>query len=215
MAIVILCGMEFKGQEKAKEFVRQSLKSFDPNSKLWMDLVKRHPSSDEKIGIGIKRFFVTPNPMSKQHLQLNIERLDGSVVDISWVSCVTSRGASAKQNLAKAMRESIAIDIKEFKDESFNKETSCVICNTHIKTKFEAQVDHILPFAEIVKKYLELNNNVHPTEFDDCNKTHTAIFKPEDADFKILWISFHKENMSLRILCAKCNVGRNRNIIHA
>jgi hypothetical protein len=209
MAIIKLGDFEFSNQNKAKEFVRMRLKDFDPNSPLWMDLVLRHPESVKKIGVGIRRFYVSPNFMAPQHLQLNIERIDGSTEDISWIKCIAGKATSTKARLNQAMRAAIALDIIRFKESSYSPDMPCSLCGTELKSSYHAHADHVLEFAIIAKQFLEMNDP-HPQSFDDCAQTHRPIFKDIDVDFKLRWIAYHNQNMNLRLICAPCNLKRNK-----
>lgn len=206
---IILCKQEFKSKTKVYDFVRQKLISFDPNDPLWPELLKRHPNHVEKVGCGIDFFFVTQNKVNTKALQLNIQRIDGSIIDLSWRNCVDGKVKTQKQMLYDAMRLAISDQTQSFKAGAvFEDRFQCQICGCHVDKTHLAHVDHLISFKSIVEVFLK--DKVAPCEFTDCRISHAAKFKDSDRQFEREWQEFHSVHASLRILCAKCNLSRSK-----
>jgi hypothetical protein len=149
MSSLVIGSYSFKSKKDAEEFTRAQLRDFHEQDKYWKDLVDRHPERDEKIGPGIKRMFVTQNPLNRSALQLNIERVDGTVVDISWRYCISAKGQSTHSRLLSAMRRSIVDQIHGFRATNFYPGKPCPVCNKKINNYLEIHVDHEDPqFSE-------------------------------------------------------------------
>ena len=63
-------------------------------------------------------------------------------------------------------------------------------------------VDHIIHFEKLMKDFIK-ENKAPETFLHECNKK--IRFRQEDEAFKTKWQQYHRENATLRILCAKCN----------
>lgn len=192
--------MEFKTIKAGMDEVRGRLQNFDPDDAFWMELIERHPAFFDKIGCGVRRFYVTRNPRNKKALELNIERVDGSTTDISWHTCVRGKRNTTTANLKQAMRYAVREQIKQAKEKFKGK--PCVMCgqpNEHI--------DHQSPtFDELVEMFLDQTTYKIPTRFDDVPVLNNPQFKIDDHWFQDEWEKFHLDKAVLRPLCAKCNL---------
>ncbi len=167
-----------------------------------LDLFSRHPEYPNKISNMID-IFIDRNKMNPSYFALYIRRADGTSEDISWRCCVDGK---AKDGLNAAMRAAVSDQIIVFKN---SHEFCCEICNCRDGTSKDFHVDHILPFRDIKKNFLELHPN-RPKIFGS-NQYYLACFRAEDKEYEELWTAYHKKHATLRILCAKCNLTRPRN----
>lgn len=206
MAIsLVLGGKKYKSIADAKNELKLKINNFDPKDQFWFDLIKLHPNSIDKIGAGIDSFFVTRNIGG--HKQLNIKRIDGSIVDFSFLKCFSRKSKTPKQNLNAAMRTSISNQIKMFKDENFYSGFVCGLCGVIVNDRLNAHVDHIIRFKEISEDFLK-DRQVIPLEFDDDPVSNSAAFKREDNGFELDWYLYHARHAKLRLICATCNLRR-------
>lgn len=200
-------GMVFKSMKAAEDYVRGKLTAFDGNDPLWPALLDRHPERNEKRGPGIKRFYVSKNPLNPKALQLNIERLDGSCVDISWRWCLKGAPRDVRSNLLSAMRNAVIDQVTSYR-EACGVISVCPCCGLKISGK--THVDHEQPtFAELANEFLSSALKA-PDTFDDCPETNMAKFRETDRAYSNIWQEFHRRKAKLRLICANCNLRRQK-----
>lgn len=111
----------------------------------------------------------------------SIKRLSGSVVNKNL-------------NLTRAMRFLIEDQIMDYiKMNPLDQNMLCPI--TGYKLGYDSQVDHIIPFHKIAKKWLSKNDNVSVKY--DINKFNYII---EDINLSNSWKNYHLVNSELRWL---------------
>jgi len=182
------------------------------------DLLQYHEDYENKIGCGIKYFFITNHLFNNP--QLNIHRIDGTNIDIAYIfgskfNCKNKHNT----NLTSAMRDAIkdfTIDYKTQRARNNNNTGTlccdkCLINNLNYK---DYQTDHIHPFCEIKKEFLKNNTIEIPVHFTD-NENAMKVFENKDAEFKTSWINFHNsfEN-NYQLLCQSCNGRKGGRIIN-
>lgn len=208
-------GKVFQTKKALEEFVRSSLISIGYGNtlpselKAFMDeLLTRHPEHDEKRGMGVQNYWVVKNPLNPKAVALEIERIDGSRVDVSWLTCVKGSGQTIDVKLRAAMRTSIASQIQVFKREALRDAPMCAICGDHEQGPFW-HVDHDpIPFEQLVRDFLKTCKA--PTEFADHPEHNMATFRSEDAAFEQQWCEYHLIKAKLQLTCAQCNLRKAR-----
>lgn len=143
-------------------------------------LLKTHPYSKQKIGIGIKNFFI--NRTIYGTMGFNIIRLDETTTDFSFIECISPKSKIIK--IKYACRSAIRKLIKNYKTDN-----SKVI--HHEKITFNKIVDMWLKENKEID--LTLNKNI-----DDCQ---IIYFISEDTINS--FIKFHKKNATLIELSIK------------
>ena len=166
------------------------------------ELIKRHTEYELKKGLGIELFIIKQNKMNKKAFELNIVRIDNSIVDISYIHCCNLIN---NNELIRAMRYSVRKQILKFRNKSN------LICNICGCNNYEFHIDHVKPFSILSEEFLKNKNNIPniPNKFIDCKKTNNPKFKEEDIQFKKEWKKFHKKNADLQVLCSKCNLQKS------
>lgn len=211
-----ISGKIFNTQNEAFDFVRsllmelESSKFIDNSSEHWhffSNLLARHSDYEEKNGLGIKKFLIGRN--FKNDIELNLERVDGSKVDVSWRKCVTGKATPIISNLKAAMRVEIDDQITDFKNKTFYKGMICTECNVAIDNIDDCHCDHINHFEIIADIFIRQNFN-HPIDFDDQPVTNKATFKTEDCEYAKKWSAYHQQTASLRLIHANCNLTRKK-----
>ena len=181
----------------------------DKDKNFFIELIKKHPESTEKMGIGIKELQITHNYNKQKHVK--IIRRDGSDDVISMKTCCTYVNTEHKinplQNLNRAMRSSIEPDIEKFRR---NIRKQCKVCLvTSFKNPFH--IDHIYPFDNIMKEFLEeYDDSYLKLTFTRDPITFRTIFKEEDAPFRDEWIVYHNKVATLQLLCESCNCKKGK-----
>lgn len=113
-----------------------------------MELLKRHPYAENKIGCGVRSFEVVKTAYNNYGLYLT--RLDGSCTDFSWRECL--KGTPEDLAMKGAMRKSIEYQIKDYVRDHTHRGQICCLCNER-----EAEhVDHVPPntFEEIAQRFI-------------------------------------------------------------
>jgi hypothetical protein len=172
------------------------------------DLLKNHPSYDDKKGIGIDYFYIEPNPFVKKYYQMMIKRLDGSEIDFSWVYCCQFKERTTRDYLLRSMREAIKNDTIQYKQKQ--SKLICNFCKTENELYENYHVDHHNPSFQIIKDNFLLTKNQIPLSFGECKIYNVPIFKDEDKDFKNEWLDYHTKNCNFQILCRDCNLRKTK-----
>ena len=204
----------FKTKKQLGESVRallrghvgETIKEKDPAFGFLLDVIKRHPRAEEKIGYGISSIEVGYNRLNKKAIEINLNRKDGTKTDISWVRCISGIKMSYEAKLISAMREAIWPQIKSYYDwvSADFAGFICEECEIDLNGDL-SHVDHVIPFKDLAKHFLGLYSP--PESFDDCEQTNRAKFKKDQnsAQFKKAWIEYHESCAKLRLLCIPCH----------
>ena len=116
-------------------------------------LLEGHPERDQKIGVGVQRFFVDRDGFGGRCFWL--ERTDGSSTDFSFKSCITA--PVHVNEVRMALRQLVTAQVMAFRDSAFAFTTTvpCAITGQLITTA-EAHVDHRPPdqFFVLVERFL-------------------------------------------------------------
>lgn len=206
----------FETQKQALNYVRELLyilehkKFVDSTSNEWTflnDLLARHPDYKEKFGVGISKFLIGRN--TNGDIELNLERVDGSFSDVSWIKCVTGKATTALSNLKAAMRVEIDPQITDFKEENFRAGIICDLCSLEIYKMNDCNADHIKHFDILALDFIRMYP-AYPTVFVDQPLTNKAMFRDEDREYAENWSAYHQNIAELRLVHEKCNLKRTR-----
>ena len=157
----------FPNQKLANDHFSVMLRSYKPGDRVNDEdkldlaaLLERHPEYKQKIGVGVDHFEV----MKTEHGTncFRVVRLDGSGTDFSIGSCVTGRAPTRKQEVSRAFREEVKIDLYNARDKFFKEnrgadgKVTCGKTSERISPD-EAHMDHKPPmtFEVLVTTFLE------------------------------------------------------------
>lgn len=188
-----------------------TLEKHKEDFELFLDVVKRHSRRGWYLGRGVRAFHCTQNN------SLQVERSDGTVLDISYAQCIHQR---AVDKLTAAMRTAITFQIKQFKEAHFEsgvshcENSTCPTPDTPL-THATCHVDHDIEFAKLKSDFLssQLKKNI-PKSFT-TNKSnglyrHNAIMFKENTEshrkFSEEWKAYHHEHARLQLVCSTCNL---------
>lgn len=172
-------------------------------------LVERHPRADEKIGGGIIGFVVYRG--WGNHIALDILRVDGARVDVSWRKCVSRHEFTQRAKLRRAMREAVDVQVRASRDYWLRTAAICGLCALPIEPgSDDVHIDHVVPFEQLVREFLKSYPTPAPTSFDENPETHMTCFRDTDRSWCGDWQWFHNERAKLRITHARCNLMRQR-----
>jgi len=166
-----------------------------------VNVFKNHPNWQEKRGQGGKRIFIGQD--NYKHRCFFIERIDNTVVDISYLTAIAGNSKSDLERIKIACRTAILPEIIDFRNKNvIFGVTKCAISD-EILTKENINIDHYdLKFSEMFELWIKRYN---PTELvkNIMVQEQTSIFINNEIlnDF----ISFHNLNCKLRAVTKHVN----------
>lgn len=199
-------------EEGLKEYIKKllvntgkqnSLRKSNPSLFLFMKkLLLNHPDKERKgvlnmIDIKFKLFDNRKPIKDYSDIQVIVVTPEKEE-SISWSKSVTGIDNCIEQKLYRALRYSIKNQIYNYKNNVNTKK--CELCN---KTT-DLTVDHIIKFRKLFKEFI-IKYPLYPKLFDKGIKGQD-IFRKQDIEYEKLWLSYHKENATLQILCYDCNI---------
>lgn len=209
MNSIIIDNKEFKSKAKLTQFTREKIKEIgigeiikeNENFNFFLDLLKRHPDYENKIGPGLQSFVISINKLNKKVLEISLKTIDNKIVDFSYIKCCNNNIKRCK--LTQAMRNAVSDYTIKYKT---NNNLICSLCKVENLNYTDYHVDHYeLSFDEIKKSFLSQKDLIIPSTFKKSEKYNTYSFLEEDKEFELLWINTHNKKCKLRILCNKCN----------
>jgi hypothetical protein len=218
LKMIIINGIQHKSQKACEEYIRSRLSvigitnclslSSPSDVPYFYELCKRHPTADDKLRY-FSDFAMRYDLLNKKAIALDIINTDGSVTEISWKKCVTGRAETIKSLFCSALRHSISNQISDFR--ASTNITICEICNESLLDN-PFHVDHIVHFAKLVDDFLvEYKGSFDiPVYYDKQARTYLTTFRDEDKMISDLFQEYHFRHASLRLLCVKCNLTREK-----
>ena len=203
----------FKTKDAAKKYTRSIVNSLgtgviknDHESyNFFMDLIQNHSERDEKTGVGIDFFEFVIHPVY-QNLSGLIHRVDGTIIDFSWVHCCEFKPRDPIINFTSALRMAIYPQTRKFKQWN---SLVCSICDIDDLSPDQYQVDHVKPFSLLKQEFMSQMSYPMPILFDDDPVMNSAIFKKEDSLLELEWVQYHHTHATLQILCKSCNLKKS------
>jgi len=170
-----------------------------------LDLFKRHPEYEQKVGCGIRSVRVILDPIYFNRC-FWIYRFDGSNTDISYRTCIDAKPRGAKEKFLSACRYSISNQIVAFKAKQF-KDGSPVFCKITGKQvqRHECDVDHLHPFSFLIADFVKIKNiDIDAIEYVDRGDGH-MVYEFLDKQLEADWKSFHYRHAVLQITKSEAN----------
>lgn len=164
-------------------------------------LLARHPQAAQKIGPGIRKFYVLAKTHPAPHRGLMVERVDGSVADFSYQKCIREPSATAK--FIETLRREVVDQITAFRHTAFTGAATleCPITKQQFD-KHTAEVHHATPsFAALVASFLEVEH-IDPAacEIASPDFGSRSLVNRELAE---RWRAFHRANARLKIMSSE------------
>ncbi len=204
-------GVTFSSQKAVTEYVRgirldsegKGYISNEQHVAVLADLIRSHVDSQQKMGVGIKAFFVAPAP-DHPGTCFWIERLDGTVTDFGIPSCLNGAGPLNKRSFRMLVRPVV----EEFRL------LRLAPCGTEFVSEYsgksfsveEAVVDHHpVTFEEIVARFAEresidIDGQLLTRSMDCCSDPVWC-----DPDLPNRFLDFHA-GFSLRLVHSRENL---------
>jgi hypothetical protein len=170
----------------------------NPNFIFLMDVFNKHPYRNDKIGVGIEKFFITHN----KGIDLQFKRYDGTIDNFGWGYCTGAKKMNNNTMIIEAMRNAIKPLLYNFK---IKNELKCAICGVKTLNFEKYATDHkSLPFSVISVNFINENSEYKTISFySPIEGSH--FFKKEDKEFEDKWYDYHLHHSDFQILCNSCN----------
>lgn len=175
-------------------------------------LFQCHPNWKTKQGPGITKIYVDKNPVYTHTRNFFLERIDQSLMDISYRKCISPPSRITK--FSHACRNAVQNDIHSFKLAN-QQQFLCQICNRYIRRGARREVDHSTPtFYILVKDFIRerhIDVDTVTLSTDDATKLQ---FKNRFAGKSLYlaeqFLDYHRKRAKLRITHVRCNRKRSR-----
>lgn len=174
--------------ERCREILYGSQEVVNEDFEFMMGILSRHSDADKKIGCGVKRMWSDRNPVYTHTRCFFIERLDGSVTDFSFTSCITKAN-----DFKAACRNAIRPQIKAFRV------SNNVPDDYHVDHDPES-------FNSILKRFVDIHGEGKVKENEDLEYGCFLV----DKDYEQKWCNFHEQEAKLRAITAKDNLTKKR-----
>lgn len=180
----------------------------DEDSAFLSALIELHHERDQKIGVGIRRFFVGSDLRFGGRC-FWIERIDGTRTDFSFKTCL--KPPTHESDVRQALRFLITPQVMAFRDNAFflASEVACAITGEMVTTD-GAHIDHRPPltFLALIESFLKTMGltyeriPVKPTADGD-----TATYLADD-EIGRAWCEYHQANAVLQVVTTRANLSQ-------
>lgn len=196
----------FVSKKLAERYVRQLITSAGicesvralPQFQEILAVLRLHPEAEQKLK-NMVDLRIRQNTLNTRALAIDVVQEDGSIVDISWLPCISPRPFQYYWN--QALRQSIWPQKNAFK--LANPTETCPLCEEKIHAM---QVDHYEPqFAQLVTNFTLVNPM--PADAETAVTLQGDVcFATKHREYEELWQAYHQTNARLRIICEHCNL---------
>lgn len=170
-----------------------------------IDLLRRHPSADEKLGVGVRAIrIVLAKPYNTRCLE--IERIDGTRTDVSYLECL--RSSTPREWFRACCRTAVVPQIQAARHLAFAA-SATVVCpiSGELITAEDGHVDHAPPwtFHVIVDAFIAaFSIDVADVTYTDGDGVVESRFA--NADMSLSFGRFHAERAQLRVVSRRANL---------
>jgi len=171
-----------------------------------LDLLQYHHRAGEKIGVGVKHFFVGYNTSGDK--EFNIKRIDDSDENFAPRKCVEKFNPFA--DLSEACRFAVKDQTDAFRERALGAEEAptCPFRGTELNAG-NAHVDHAAPntFAKLFRDWMEENS----WTVADITLADTGERKELEIQEQLTsWQEYHREHAELRLVSWEANLSECR-----
>jgi len=162
----------------------------DGVSNILADILKLHPDYKEKVGVGVKEFFVRPASYGKRCF--GIRRIDGSTTDFSYRKCLSN---STRALVMSVARGAIVEQMRDCLRKNHVCNCGCVAQHAHHSDR---------SFVTLFRCWLMQSglslSDVGMTSNENETETHFTDIEQEKS-----WQIYHSNNAVLVPLCDQCH----------
>ena len=171
------------------------------------DLLQEHCQRDQKIGAGVRRFYVARAPDHPTTRCFWIERIEGKPTEFGFSACVDG---IRRLNLID-LRKLVQSQIYTFRDKAVagsGEFITCAITGEPLRTQ-QAEVDHVIPFEEISVQFAEREGINLEIELLTVSCDGRSIPSWKDDALAARFLEFHLP-FPLRLTSKDANLRRKR-----
>lgn len=170
-------------------------------------LLHIHPSAEKKIGPGIKHFKVEKNTQGAGNSFVAV-RIDDTEERFAYKKCITGQIQTKRSEILEALRFAVRDQLFAFRKKLILP-TICALSGNAIKKNEDLHIDHKIPFSELVRKFLEIEN----TTLENLNTSGNGEFlELADKELESKFKKFHEDNAILQPSLMKENIRKGNKI---
>lgn len=205
----------FASKHAAKQHCRNIMKRHAemgvmlPQDEVFLrDLIALHPEAGQKIGCGIGGFTTQVDPIWKTTRHFSIIRMDGSITDFSFHTCID--GNNHRKDVLQALRHAVSDQVTNFIRCSFAETNHAILCpfTGDELVPFECHVDHVPPdtFLNLVTQWMSESG----LQFTDIrlvdNEDKQWVRELSDPEQSSSWQCYHISHCNLRLVSPVANL---------
>lgn len=216
MAEMTIGGAWFRSKAEAGRMVRRILNETPLGDRLRgesarfiLALLARHPKVEDKIGPGVESIRVDLAPVYRTR-QFQIERVDGSCVDFSYVVCLHGKEWSQEQQVRWACRAAVREQVQGYRDEALAAAggygvARCAVSGLLLE-QGEMHIDHESPwtFDALLAGWLEASG-LGWSDVGLCEPADGIGIALEEP-YRSAWRTHHGACARLRLVTAQANL---------
>jgi hypothetical protein len=200
----------FYSQRAVTEYMRALIARHPPDTWItdpddyWFvhTILHCHPRADTKLGAGI--YAIKRGGPHTFDPDLFIQRVDGSMTDISWTHCINT--PSHRTRVLKALRFAVASQVIAYMQEWLPKTPVCPLLGIALNPGNYA-VDHIPPetFESLVDRFLAFKS-LSVSQIELTTGDNQIGRELADQQLAQDFAQFHREHARLRIISEQANL---------
>jgi Protein of unknown function (DUF3223) len=212
-----IAGHIFHRQADVVQYIRDMVARYDDGERLRMDdlgfmlnLLTRHPSTDQKQGVGVVAMEVRRNPVYPQSRGFWLIRADGSSTDFSYYECL--RETPHTERFHRALRVAVEPDIQAYCRAFFAARHGmpyyCPYTGELVGLK-GSHVDHQEPdtFKVLVQRFIAHEGlDVAMVQVDGKAEDNVVQDTLADKSLAERWIAYHRFHARLQVVSRTANL---------
>ena len=207
--IICIGDHDFRSKQDARIYIRRILNSFltEKHFPFLLALLQRHPESHQKIGPGVKYFYVGKSEHGS--LCFWVKRVDGTKTDFSYLSCLSGKAVNVNKQVSQAFRLSVKDQLRRAKERFFQKYGEPVACEVSEVPLYRdtCHMDHIYPltFEVLVRTFLAARNIKYSPLLIEAPRDGGSHYLLRNKDLASSFRRFHKVVAVIRIVSPEVN----------
>lgn len=202
-------------RERCREIVQRygigGIVTSEEDDQFLRDLLELHPEYDVKRDVGISHFRIVKHQWGAKSAGFLIVRLDSSVIDFSWNSCLTP--PSHRTQVLGALRMLIRPQVKQARSEILQagQPLVCAVTGAAIPSVDELHMDHASPtFLELAEAFIASQGGLDAFEIIPDTGDKVGYTELRDHILRLQWQDYHEEHAVLRPVLKRVNLSNLR-----
>lgn len=215
----LINNISFKTDKELQEFAKAILYKGSANSLLEGEELKfmieyfeaLHHEWIDKKGAGLLRIRRIMDKVYGKYRAFQIERIDDSVTDISYI-IANIKTPRIEKDFKQALRWIIEPQILDFKKNIFAQSSTikCPVSNEVLRFHY-SHVDHFIPtFDQIVLNFIKINKLTDLSKIVSISKDNQTKAELSDENVSKLFYEYHQSVAILRCVSPNVNLTRKK-----